>query len=609
MKNPSAYIYSRVSKETQAINGEGLQRQEDRAKTFIDNLNHQRIKDNLPAYTIADSIITDIGLSGYYGLNTQENAGLGAFIKAAETANIEPGSLLVVEAVDRISRLPADDARDIFRKLAKLKIDIAITKFSLIITHDQKTELGTDLLLTAAFHLANLESEQKSQRIRATIAIRRKEDREGGKKRTSNCPAWMELSDDRMCFELIPEKAAVIKRIFDMKIAGKGSHLICKQLNEEGIPRPAQNDGVNKTWNKAMVEKYLKMIQTYGAFQPTETQFIDGKKVTIPLGDVIENYYPAVVDKETFIQTQQSFKKGLGTRGRKAKGSKNLFANLACCPACGSSAPYFNPAVRGRAKLRCRNHMDHQGCDVTSIDYEECEDLLIKCLSGLDYSKLRGESFELLEREIANLEYQIDIEKEAVAEIQNKLAVAPVASISTLVDVINKRQTTIEELSKQHADKVRVQLDYSAKSIDTLNISNEEDRIKYNRFLMQYIDYILVGDKSIGKVEIKFKQIPKLLTFYFNDKSDTSESIVKDIFTNNKSVKEVKLPWRMGENIYDSRLYEIDTVPLPRNQNDKRDCLIWYTAVMHEINTNPKWTDTVERWKEEDSWEARRVEV
>ncbi|MDW2052402.1 recombinase family protein, partial [Vibrio sp. 977] len=83
-----AHIYSRVSKGTQ-VKGDGLRRQIEIASKFIEDVNISNSRDGLPVYTLADSPIYDRGLSAYFGLNTDENAGLGAFLKAAENGQVE----------------------------------------------------------------------------------------------------------------------------------------------------------------------------------------------------------------------------------------------------------------------------------------------------------------------------------------------------------------------------------------------------------------------------------------------------------------------------------------------------------------------------------------
>ncbi|WP_299692308.1 recombinase family protein [uncultured Vibrio sp.] len=616
MEQRTAYIYSRVSKLIQATDGGGISRQIDKATSFINNLNSQS---NSTTYTIADNLIIDKGLSAYYGFNTKDNAGLGAFIKAVEDGRIPPKSLLVVEAVDRISRLPPTKARKVFERLSDLQIDVAIIKFGLVIRHDQKMEdMGTDLLLTAAFHLAHLESEQKSQRIRATFDKKRKEEKEGGEKRTSVCPAWLKLSEDKKSFELIPEAAETLKLIFKLKISGKGSHAICNLLNEDGIPRIAKKQ-THQPWSKRVVEKYLKMEQSYGAFMPTE-HVVDeqGKRIRKPRYDQpLENYYPPVVDKETWIQAQQAFKAGRTTRGRVAKKAANLFAWLCKCPSCGGSMTYYKPN-RGSIRLRCRNQVDNNYCSQKSINYEEMEKLLVSKLSGLDYNQLIGESFEKLQRDIDLLQNQIDEEESALKELSENLMVAPASAISRISQIIGDRTNNVEELKIKQREKLQVKFEYAEKTMEGLELENEEDRERYNKFLRQYIDYILCGDSKINVVKVKLKQVDKVLPFYFTEnenpfkwaRHDKSESIVESLYTHGKDINEVRLPVSFGGiSGYHHRLREIDTVEPPLNENDDLQCLKYQHSVFREISVNyDKWKEIIEIWNLEDEATERREE-
>ncbi len=100
MEIRKAYIYSRVSKGTQT-KGDGLRRQVESATKFVEMENASNRSSGRHTYVVEDNLITDRGLSAYKGLNTEANAGLGAFIEAAKNGDIVRGSLLVVEAIDR----------------------------------------------------------------------------------------------------------------------------------------------------------------------------------------------------------------------------------------------------------------------------------------------------------------------------------------------------------------------------------------------------------------------------------------------------------------------------------------------------------------------------
>lgn len=584
MERRTAFIYSRVSKLIQATEGKGIARQNDKGYNFVNDLNTSNIREGLPTYQIAEDLIIDKGLSAFYGHNTATNAGLGAFIEAAKNGQIEPHSLLVVENVDRLSRLHPDDTREIFKQLKNYKIDVAVVRFGIVIKHDEKSDLASDLVLTVAMHLAHLESEQKSQRIRATFDKKRAQEARGGTKRTSVCPAWMKLSSCKTKFELIPEAVETLKLIFELRIDGKGSHAICNFLNEQGIPRIARpkKGSPSKPWSKRMVEKYLKMEQAYGAFMPT-THLVgeDGSRIRQPMYDKpLEGYYPAVVSYETFIQAQQAFKSGKNTKGRTASKGANLFAWLCKCPSCGGSMVYYKPN-RGAKRVRCRNQLDKNHCDQKSLNYEEMEKLLINKLSGLDYSKLQGESFKTLQKEIDLLQANISEEEEALTTLNNQLTTASASAISRLVQVVEQREEKLQTLKQQREAKLKVKFNYSEQNLANLKLEDTKDRERYNKFLRQYIEYILCGDKGTNVVRVKLKSVDKILSFYFNGFSsysgaDRPEDIVESIFTQGKSSKEINWGFSKLPDI-DSECYKILEPP-----NNLKDPLV-KLQYLHEV--------------------------
>jgi len=585
-----AYIYSRVSKSIQAEEGKGLQRQEEKALDFIKTLNKSQIKNELPTYEAVDILITDRGLSAYLGKNTQKNAGLGAFIAAAEAGQIPAGSLLVSENTDRISRMSADESREIFRNFKQLKIDVALVKFGIIIYHDKDKELGIDLLLTAAFHLANMESQQKSQRIRDTFDIKRREEKAGGEKRTSICPSWLKLSADKKSFEVVKGYDQILTLIFNMKIDGYGSSRICAHLNESKIfSFTKKEDQTPKNWSKGMVEKYLKMVQVMGHFQAKRTTHVDGKRIDVPLGDVIKDYYPTVISEDTFIQVQQSFKKT--QKGMVAKNFANLFSGICKCPTCGSTLSYGR-SLRAQPKLRCKNKDDRRGCKQTNINYIPIEKTLIKQLAGLDYSKLNGRNFSDLVKDIDLLEHQIDKTEKIISNLNSALtSTSNTKRFAQLDEQIENKYTELEVLSEKRNSFISVRSNYDSTAVQQLNLTNKEDRQKYNVFIKQYINYIIPDD---SKVIVSFKTLSKPLKFWYVDKNRpenglSDKEIVKEIFTHGKTTADIKMPFR--KDTRNSIINQLSPVlKPPTNMNDDLEFIKFRFEATRRIEENPeKW--------------------
>ena len=102
---PRAYSYIRFSSPEQA-KGDSLRRQMELAEQYAEA--HGLELDT-------ELTFRDLGVSAYRGLNV-ETGELRAFLKAVEEGIVAPGSVLLVESLDRISRRVARKAVRVARR-------------------------------------------------------------------------------------------------------------------------------------------------------------------------------------------------------------------------------------------------------------------------------------------------------------------------------------------------------------------------------------------------------------------------------------------------------------------------------------------------------------
>jgi len=57
-----------------------------------------------------------------------------------------------------------------------------------------------------------------------------------GAKKISACPGWLGLSEDRLEFVYLDDRAAIVRKIFELSIGGFGSYAIAKHLNDLNLP-------------------------------------------------------------------------------------------------------------------------------------------------------------------------------------------------------------------------------------------------------------------------------------------------------------------------------------------------------------------------------------
>lgn len=140
-------------------------------------------------------------------------------------------------------------------------------------------------------------------------------------------------------FEIVPEEAAIVQRIFSYYLDGDGFYTIAKRLNEEGIPNPSGAE-----WLPSSIQKLIKNINYSGnlLLQKTFSENHITKKTRVNKGQLpmyyVENAHDAIIPPPMFEAVQQE----LAQRTEhfvKTPQQKNVypFTGLIECAICGRS--------------------------------------------------------------------------------------------------------------------------------------------------------------------------------------------------------------------------------------------------------------------------------
>jgi Recombinase len=229
------------------------------------------------------------------------------------------------------------------------------------------------------------------------IKVRRatwRADRDGtlmaeNKKKISAAPSWLGLSGDRESFLFLPERAEVVRRIFELAIGGMGSYAIANYLDEQKVPPFTRSS----SWDHTTIDYMLRNRATYGEYQPKS--FASGHKKGIPNGPPIPNYYPAVIGKEMFEAAQIARRQNLTNRGRKGNDLANIFGGLTTCAYCGSAVIFHR--VTNIQVLVCEQELNDRGCSRTAWTYRDFEITVLAFLAHPALAeRLQGEQRDQL---------------------------------------------------------------------------------------------------------------------------------------------------------------------------------------------------------------------
>jgi len=330
MKAPLVICYARYSTPEQAL-GDSERRQTRMADAWA-KAKGLKIDDALRYW--------DKGISAFRGKNQKEGE-LARLLEFAKSGKVPPGSYLLVENLDRISRQDPMVSITLLNEL--LSAGLRVVTLTDGMEYDSKHR-GLDAFMSLIragidFYRGHGESKRKSGAISKSWESKRED---AAKKRmTKKCPAWLVPTEDG--FKLNPERVRIVRRIFEEFAAGKGVFSICEGLKRDGIPPWGKTKAKNKPepkretiWHKSYIHKILTSRAVIGEMQPHRTdKTVPGGRVMV--GEPIEGYYPRAITPALWAKAQTRWR-GVNTgqvaaRGPRGdeKGVPSLFSGLLTC--------------------------------------------------------------------------------------------------------------------------------------------------------------------------------------------------------------------------------------------------------------------------------------
>lgn len=442
---PKAYSYLRFSTPEQS-KGDSHRRQTKLAEEYAKRRNLD-----------LDTKLTfhDLGVSAYRGANA-ETGRLADFLELVKVGTVLPGSYLLVENLDRISRRTARRAAE---KLSEI-CDAGITVVTLTDGREY-TEKSLDddpisfIVAVLGFMRAHEESAVKAGRLREVWEGKRA--KAASTPLTSVCPAWLRLDKAAGKFEVIRERAEIVRRIFGDTLQGCSPHSIAEAFNRE--PVPVFGRGMH--WHRSYVLKILENPAVIGRIIPHTTSYESGKVKRTPT-PAIEGYYPAILDDETF-QRVQSLRRpkhtnpGSSTMRGKHAGNEvqNIFGGLGRCARCGGTMTKLNKGSGGKwSYLVCAAAKTGAGCFYESIPYGQVESAFLDNARRLiATAPTGGDNGKEIDAEIARAEASL----EGISAVREKLldaaSVVPTPELTRRLRDLKQEQETLDNALTELADR------------------------------------------------------------------------------------------------------------------------------------------------------------
>lgn len=424
-----AFSYIRFSSRKQA-DGDSIRRQTEMRDGYL-----QR-----KGLTLDTSLtMADLGKSAWKGDNADTGA-LAEFLALCKSKVVPPGSILIVENLDRLTRQHVRKAMELFFDILDAGVTIVTLNPEREYTPDTGKNFFTLVEPLMFFAIANEKSETLSLRLRAAWAGKRKD----RKPMTTWTPAWLRMKADRSGFELIPENAEVIKLIVKLALSGYGDLRLVKKLNDDKV---AVISG-HKHWTSAYVSKILRTSALIGHYEPGIEK--DGKRVM--LGEVWEGYFPAVIGLDDWHLLRAARQSRTYQRGPVGDEVANLFTGLLKNPRDGQ--PYQR-LVKNHARLVSASYRNGlSGGDTLTFPYKPLENAFLFALANeIKLQDLFGADHTIKVDRVAVLMAELDTLKAKVKQVKEAVANQPdiKAFLELLADLETKQRAVHKELKQEQA--------------------------------------------------------------------------------------------------------------------------------------------------------------
>ncbi len=390
----------------------------------------------------------DEGVSAFRGKNAARGSALSRFMYAVQVGEIEEGSYLLVESLDRISRNTITQAVGLFLQIIGMGVTLVTLGDGKVYNDASIIANPTDLIVSLLVMIrAHEESQTKSKRLKQAWSAKRTKVEAEGALLTSKVPAWLQVVKDGNSpdgrIEVIEDRAALVRRVFALTLEGQGKETIARTFNEEGIAP----FGRAQQWHGSYVHKIQTNPAVIGTLTTSTLEHVDGKTHRQPHGTV-PNYYPAVIDQETFARVQALKETSGNTKAKGAAPLQNVLAGLAVCPLCGSRMTRVTKgrgSKAGNPYLVCSRAKGGAGCDYKAVrlDYVETA---VRTGYGDIAASLSAYGSEGLADEIAKLDATSMALGDQIEELVDTLAT--VGRSPAITKRLREMETALEELQE-----------------------------------------------------------------------------------------------------------------------------------------------------------------
>lgn len=449
---PKAYVYIRWSSLRQEA-GDSLRRQQEGIEEFT----------RRTGIDVSETF-TDAGMSAFSGKNLKIGA-LKELTDKVDSGLIRPGSFIVVESIDRLTRQNVWKSISMLEKILTAGIKIYTTSDHMIYHNDAKADprnsFGNFMYLSMIAQRSHEESVLKRERAEAVWVNKRKnavENMKKGKLLTKRLPAWLSFEDGK--FVIDHDMVYDIKKLLELlKHNGLDSSI---RILEKKYKRSKHQ------FYGAYLSELLKDKRLYGILEPNKIFYTDeGKSYVKKIGE-IEGYYPKVISEAELKEVHEivSARDFDNNRGNWSPNKVNVFRSLIKCGHCGKPMT-FKTSKKASTQIKEGWKEKYFYLECTNMRVRRCE-----------AKKINSDRFETYFVKFFNLFNLDDIFNESITD--------KILSLNNELERVNEEffatERKQEKISKTFSDFIEKGMEIPDSFMETASIvDNDLKKIKKER--------------------------------------------------------------------------------------------------------------------------------
>ncbi len=466
----------------------------------------------------------DLGVSAYSEENLEEG-NLGLFLDLIGDGKIVPGSYLLIENIDRLSRAKPSRALTLFMDIINAGIKLVTLSDEQVFEESNLDERNL-YRVVGEITRAHNESKRKSELIQKSWDF--KKDNIHKKKLTKWSPKWLRLSEDRCSFEVHEERKKIVEMIFEWSIAGCGASQIVNKLTEMGVPPWNQGDDIDtskknpKRWYTSYIHRLLQNKAVLGEFRYKK----NGEEI------VVNDYFPQIISTDIYRESieKREVRRKSNTRGTVLGGFNNLFKGLLYCGysrkfgysnfKCMATDEVIVRQNKGNyVYLNCSLKKNgHKGCaHVRAWRYDRFEYAFLASINGLDISQFFS-SRSAEQKQAYQQERKLSETKEKIELINGKIKKLTTAiggyeeipkfiieegiklekELETLKSIMDEHEKELAKLKRSitNLSQRKMEMQKLARKLHA-NPNDSDLRLRFNSLLLNEIDSVEVYSSGL----------------------------------------------------------------------------------------------------------------